>query len=307
MGGTGDWHALILGGGPAGMVTAALLAEDGWRVGLIDGLPGGGRTMVMETVHDLPAAGVHTAGPALASRLLDRTMDAQVEVIAEQARAVHAGPARHRVELDSTTLTAPVVVVATGTSQGRLDVPGEEQLLGRGISHCASCDAPLYAGQEVLLVGNGDWAIEEALTLAAYASRVTLVVPDDGLCCARVRARRLRACSTVEVLAETRVVGIDAEGGEQLVSVRLRQAGREWAAVVRAVVPHIGQRPNTGLVAPEVARDEGGYLITDETRTTVNGIFGAGDVTRPNNQTIASAVADAVIAARSASAYLGDR
>jgi thioredoxin reductase (NADPH) len=289
------------------MVTAALLAEDGWRVCLVDGLPGGGRTMVMETVHDLPAAGPHTTGPMLASRLLDRTMDAHVEVMAEQARAVQPGAARHRVELDDTTLTAPVVIVATGTSQGHLDLPGERQLLGRGISHCASCDAPLYAGQEVLLVGNGDWAIEEVLTLAGYASRVTLVVPDDHLSCARSRARRLDACDNVEVLAATRVVGIDSGDGEQLVAVRLRRAGREWAAVVRAVVPHIGQRPNSEIVAAEVARDKGGYLITEETRTSVTGIFGAGDVARPNNQTIASAVADAVVAARSASAYLADR
>ncbi len=299
--------AIVLGGGPAGMVTATLLAEDGWRVRLVDGLPGGGRTMVMDSVHDLPGAEADITGADLAGRLLERTMDAGVDVVAEPARAIRLGPATHSIDLDDSSLCAPVVVIATGTSDGRLGLEGEDSFVGHGISHCASCDAPLFAGEDVVLAGNGDWAVEEVLILAKYARGVTVVVPDERLSCARARRRRLDACDNVEVLASTRVVGLEADGDNRLASVRLSRADRQWTTPARAVIPLIGQRPNTDIVPAEVSRDPGGYLLTQATATSIGGLYAAGDVTRATHQTVGAALADAVVAARSASAYLVGR
>ena len=131
---------------------------------------------------------------------------------------------------------------------GRLGLDGEDSFAGHGISHCASCDAPLFAGEDVVLAGNGDWAVEEVLILAKYARGVTVVVPDERLSCARARRRRLDACDNVEVVASTRIVGLEADGANRLASVRLSRADRQWTAPARAVIPLIGQRPNTDIV-----------------------------------------------------------
>lgn len=296
--------AVVIGGGPAGMVTATLLAEDGWHVSLVDGLPGGGRTMVMELVHDLPAAEADLTGPVLASRLLERTMDAGVDMVAEAARAIHPGRSGHTVELDGSNRRAPVVVVATGTTDGCLGLEEEDSFIGRGISHCASCDAPLFGGDEVLVVGDGDWAVEEVLILAKYAGRVTFVIPGERLSCSRARLQRLGASGNVEILTATEVIGLEADGDDRLAAVRLRRRDRHWRTPARAVIPLTGQQPNTDIVPADAARDSRGYLLTWDTNTNIAGLYAAGDVIRPTHQTVGSALSDAVVAARTASAYL---
>ncbi len=305
-----DAEAIVLGGGPAGMVAATMLATDGWRVCLVDGLPGGGRTMVMDTVHDLPAAEDDLTGPALASRLLDRMLDAGVDLVAMHAQAVTPAPtpaaALHTVQLDEGLMTAATVVVATGTTEGRLGVPDEDAWIGRGISHCATCDAPLFAGDPVMVVGDGDWAAEEALTLAKYASQVVLVVPEVALTCAPSRHQRLAACDNVTVVAGTRVVSLGDGADDRLVSVGLE--GADVGEVrVRAVVPLVGRAPNTEMMELGLARRPDGALSTVRGATNVAGVFAAGDVCGPPFQTVNSALTDALLAAREVSRYLADR
>jgi thioredoxin reductase (NADPH) len=187
-----------------------------------------------------------------------------------------------------------VVVIASGQSDGRLGLTGEAELFGRGISHCASCDGPLYANKTICVVGDGEWAADEALHLAEYAAQVILVVPAAGLRCGRRRRDRLNAAETIEVILDATPTALTAHDGI-LESIDVHAGDGRRTIPVDGLFPIIGWRPNTDFVPAAVARHPDGTLAVDRFgATTVPNLFAAGDVTRPGAGTLLEAAAAGV-------------
>jgi thioredoxin reductase (NADPH) len=287
-----DWDVAVVGAGTAGLVAARTAAERGLRVVAYERLSPGGQLVNLTTLHDHPGG----TGPELVSRLTAAAEDAGVRLAYAEVTRVHPGrPAR--LETTDGEVTAGAVVVAAGLSAGRLGLPGEEALAGRGISTCAGCDGPLFRGRAVAVVGDDEWTAEEALELAGYASAVTVLVPGEPRWSA-ARAARLAADGRVEVVTGAAVTALRGEGVLSGVVVRTADGARELA--VAGVFPFVDRRGPAGLVAG-LAADAAGRLVPGD---GVPGVLVAGDARAGAEQSLAAAEADGRAAGEAAAAAL---
>ena len=272
-----DWDVAVVGAGTAGLVAARTAAERGLRVVAYERMSPGGQLVNLTALHDHPGG----TGPELTGALTAAAEGAGVRLVYAEVTRVHPGtPAR--LETTDGEVTAGAVVVAAGLSAGRLGLPGESSLVGRGISTCAGCDGPLFRGRPVAVVGDDEWTAEEALELAGYASAVTVLVPGEPRWSA-ARAARLAADEWVEVVPGATVTALRGEGVLSGVVVRTTDGERELA--VAGVFPFVGRRGPEGLVAG-LAADAEGRLVPGD------GVLVAGDARAGAEQSLAAAEAD---------------
>lgn len=286
-----EFDVLVVGDGLAGLTAAAALARGGLRCCAFGGVTPGGLLLAIESVQGLPEHPDGVAGYDLGPMAQDAAMDAGVHFISDAATALQAEGDGWVVRSDSESARGRAVVLAPGSTLRRLGVPGEDRLAGKGVSHCASCDAPLLRGKPVAVVGGGDAACQEALTLAVHASAVHLLVRGPALRATADWQQRLRAQPRITVLLNTTVSAIE---GEQAVQQLRLADGRTLA--VDAVFVYAGLVPHTAWLAGSVPLDDDGRIAPDPARR----LFVAGSARRGNDGQAASAVADGVAAAAAA-------
>ncbi|MCZ2859935.1 NAD(P)/FAD-dependent oxidoreductase [Blastococcus sp. VKM Ac-2987] len=297
-GGDSSYDVAVVGAGVAGLSAARAAAEAGLRVIAYDRLSPGGQLVNLTRLHDHPQPGMSTEAWPVVSELVAKAEAAGVEMGFDEVTGVRAGEPVV-VSTAGGEITAGAVVVATGLSAGRLGLPGEEELVGRGVSTCAGCDGPLYRGKAVAVVGDDDWTAEEALELAEVAAAVTVLVPGEPRWTAH-RAGRLAATDHVEVLTGATVTGLRADG--VLSGVVVRTADAERTLPVQGVFPYVGRRGPAGLVEGVPADEVGALRTSDGVRTVAARVFVAGDCGAGATQTVAAAVAGGIAAGEAAAA-----
>jgi len=275
---------LIIGSGPAGYTAAVYAARAMLSPVLIQGIQPGGQLTITTDVENWPSE-VSILGPDLMARMEVQAREAGCDVIADSVSAIDLSQRPFRATLDSgAEIEAEAVILATGAQAKWLGLPSEEKFKGFGVSACATCDGFFYRGQEIMVVGGGNTAVEEALFLTNFASKVTLVHRRDSLRAEKILQERLFSHPKVEVIWDHEVdeiIGTEAPRGVEAVRLRHTGTGATRQIDAKGVFVAIGHAPASELVAGQIETHQGGYVkvAPGSTQTSVPGVFAAGDLT----------------------------
>ena len=280
----------------AGLTAAWHAARRGLSTALMEGeLLFGGQIANVEAIEGYPAAG-ETSGITLAMGLVESLQDLDVPIIPEQAEALTGEAGRWQVASASQNHRAQNVIVATGARLRVLGVPGEEEMRGRGVSQCATCDGPLFRGEDVVVVGGGDAALQEALVLAGLCQSVT-IVSRGALRAKRACVDRITACDNVSFVWDATVEAVLGEGTVTGVRLKNTKDGTVSDHACNGVFPFIGGEPNADFLPDAVARNAGGHVLTDATfRTALDGVYAVGAVRAGYSGELVSATGEAAAA-----------
>lgn len=290
---------IVVGGGPAGLSAATALAEAKLGVLLLDAESFGGPLLNIEWIHDYPSPGEKIAGAMLASALVERARRAGVEMTLGQAVEIEAYSGCIAVACaDGAAHTSSAVVLAGGLRSKKLGVPGEEHYQGKGMIHCALCDAGLYRERVVAVCGGGDAGLIEALYLARFASKVIVVEAQPQLSARPALRQSALAEAKLEIRCGEKPVEVLGNGGVTGLVIEEAATGRREALEVYGVLVHVGYEPATDYLEGIVALDDSGRVVVNERfEAGLPGIFAAGDVRSGSPRTVAAALADGAAAA----------
>ena len=274
-------QVVIIGSGPAGLTAALYAARANLRPLVIEGYEAGGQLMLTSLVENWPGHRDGILGPSLMEEMRAQALRFGAEIVQGQVSAVSLAERPFTITADSGTYAADTLIIATGASARWLGLPSEKQLVGRGVSSCATCDGAFFKGQPVAVVGGGDTAMEEALFLTRFASEVTVIHRRDKLRASKIMQEKAFANPKIRFVWNAAVEQIrDATQGEvTAIVVRDLASGEHRELPVSGVFVAIGHTPNTELFRGQLEMNPSGYIITHAgTRTTVPGVFAAGDV-----------------------------
>jgi thioredoxin reductase (NADPH) len=272
---------IVIGGGPAGYTAALYAARANLNPLVIEGFAFGGQLMITSDVENYPGFQDGIMGPELMATMRAQAERFGAEMLSDDVTRVDFSERPFRVFVGDDEYRAKAIIVATGATARQLGLESEVALQGRGVSYCAVCDAAFFKGQDVVVVGGGDSAMEEATFLSKFASHVTLVHRRDEFRASPIMIDYARAKDNIEFVTNAVVTEVLGEGGK-MTGVRLRDtitgAEREFAAGGLFVA--IGHDPTTGLFNDVLEMDSEGYLLTrgGSTETNIEGVFAAGDV-----------------------------
>jgi thioredoxin reductase (NADPH) len=299
-----DYDVVIIGGGPAGLAAALYTARMALKTVVIDRGPLGGQLLNTELIEDYPGF-ESILGSELATKMGEHARKFGVEVRDfEPVEEIDVEGKAKVIRLESgEELRTPALIMAAGGLPRYLQVPGEKEFWGRGVSYCAVCDGAFFKGQELAVVGGGDAAVEEGDFLTRYASKVYIIHRRSELRAQPILVDRAKANPKIEFIFDAQVKEITGDSKVQV--VRYDQHGKANELAVGGVFIFVGFVPNSGLFKVHVDHDEAGYILTDRNmQTSVDGIWAVGDVRSQLTKQIATAVGDGTTAAVAASMYV---
>ena len=300
-----NYDVLIVGGGLAGMTAGFYAARYGMSTAIIEKMMGGAQIINIEKIENFPGFPQGISGAELGPAVQEQAMDAGVEFVIAEVSEVSRDGDWKVVASDAGQHRAKAVIVAAGSDLRQLGIPGEEELFGRGISHCATCDGPLYMNQVVGVVGGGDSAVDEALTLTDYVDQVLLFHRGEQLRAHRILQDRLNSNSKIEVIWNTvveRVLGEDTMTG---VEIRNVVTNLENQMDLSGLFIYVGLEPASELVKSLVKLDTAGHIPVDiSMETEIPGLYAVGDIRQHSASQLVSSAGDGATAAIAAYNYI---
>lgn len=307
---TEDRDLIIIGGGPAGYTAALYAARANLRPLVIEGFQWGGQLMITSDVENYPGYADGVLGPTMMQDFRRQAEHFGTEFVTDDVTAVDFSRRPFRAFVGEEEHRARAVIVATGATARQLGLESETALHGRGVTYCATCDAPFYRDREVVVVGGGDSAFEEALFLTKFASKVTLVHRRDEFRAAQIMVSRARANEKITFVTNTEVDHVLGATEGKLTGVRLRdiRTGETRELPTDGLFVAIGHDPATRLFLDQLDHDEAGYLVTQpgSTETNIPGVFAAGDVQDHVYRQAVTAAGSGCMAALDAERYLAE-
>ncbi|MEN8237773.1 MAG: thioredoxin-disulfide reductase [Actinomycetota bacterium] len=271
---------LIIGSGPAGLTAAIYAARAGLEPLMIEGMERGGQLMITTDVENFPGFPDGVMGPDLMDQIRKQAERFGTRIVSSDVSRVDFSQRPHKVWVGQDLYEADSIIISTGASARWLGVPGEERLRGLGVSACATCDGFFFRDKELVVVGGGDTAMEEALFLTKFASKLTVVHRRDEFRASTIMAERVIDHPKIEVAWNATLE--EVLGDQFVTGVVLKDTvtGDTREMSTDGVFIAIGHSPNTGVFSDEIELDESGYIITEpgKTETSVEGVYAAGDV-----------------------------
>ncbi|MBN1383047.1 MAG: thioredoxin-disulfide reductase [Deltaproteobacteria bacterium] len=306
------YDMVIIGGGPAGLTAGLYTARAGFKVLLIEGTAAASQITVTDMIENYPGFPEGIGGFELVEKFKKQSVQFGLELIMADVHTLAAGQWSDvkgwEVTTDSGVYGALAVIVATGTQWRKLDVPGEETYLGKGVSYCATCDGPFYRNRDVVVAGGGDTAIQEALFLTNFAKKVTVVHRRDRLRATDILQKR--AFANEKIAFQWRSVIEEISGGNFVEKIRVRDVDQKDSVTeipAEGIFIFIGTTPKTDLLRGICELDENGYVITNShMQTSAKGIFACGDCIQKLLRQVVTACGDGATAAHAAQLYVED-
>ena len=303
-----DYQLIILGGGPAGLTAGLYAARDRLQVLLVEKGVVGGQVLVTDWIDNYPGFPEGLSGSDLIEKMAAQVARFELETKNGNVVKLELSETKKKLILESgEELTCHALIICTGARPNKLSIPGEEKLTGKGVSYCATCDGPFFRNQEIIVVGGGDTAIQEADFLTKFASKVTVIHRRDALRATKVLQEKAFANKRIEFIWNSNVVAI--EGEKEVERVRVRDNnGEENEISTNGVFVLIGTIPNNEILPLEqLGADEFGFLLTDdEMRTKVPGVMVAGDIRSKTVRQVINGAGEGAVAAITAEHYLSE-
>ena len=303
-----DHDTIIIGGGPAGYTAGIYAARSGLKTLLAEGAATVSQITITDLIENYPGIPDGIDGFELMQLFKKQALNFGLEIITKDVLAIKnnaATPVIWNVTLEDDSFRTLSIIAATGARWRNLEVPGEQEFAGRGISYCATCDGPFYRNKDVIVVGGGDTALQEALFLTHFAKKVFVIHRRDRLRAAKILQKRAFAEKKIEFVWNatlTEVTGRDFVTGIKIADV---YSGKISEISAEGVFIFVGRLPHTGLFRDILRLDVGGYIITDDNmRTSAAGIFAAGDCRVKQFRQVVTAAGDGANAIYSAELYV---
>ena len=298
------YDTIIIGAGPAGMTAALYAARSNLKVALIEGGLPGGQMNNTSDIENYPGY-ANISGPELAEKMFEPLENLGVEHLYGFVENVEDHGELKKVVTDDQVYETRTVIVATGSKHRLLEVPGEEELNSRGVSYCAVCDGAFFRDQDLLVVGGGDSAVEEAIFLTRFAKSVTIIHRRDELRAQKVLQDRAFANEKIKFIWDSVVKEIKGENRVESVVIENVKTGQVTEQAFGGVFIYVGLDPVSDFVQELQIRDQAGWIVTDDhMKTSVAGVFAVGDVRQKNLRQVTTAVGDGAIAGQEAYKYI---
>ena len=302
-----EYEVIIIGGGPAGLTAGLYTSRARLSSLLLEKGVVGGQIVEAELVENYPGFAQGISGMELGQLMYQQAAKFGLKTIIAEATGIKLKEKRKVVKTTEGNFIAKAVVIAGGSQRQKLGVPGEREFTGRGVSYCATCDAPFFQEQQIAIVGGGDSAITEALHLAKFASRVIVIHRRDQLRATRILQEKAFSEPKMEFLWSTIVDEIEGKDVVKRLKLRQVKTGRKSTLDVAGIFVSIGLKPNTGYLKGVLSLDELGHIITNEKmETSVPGIFAAGDIRCDSARQAICAAGDGATAAHYAQKFIGE-
>ena len=296
------YDIVIVGGGPGGITAGLYGSRANLKTVMIEKYMPGGQIANTEEVEDYPGF-EHISGAELAMKMTNHAKKFGLEVLSDEVVEIRSDGDYKKVAVGAggTEYVGKAMVVCTGGSAVMLNVPGEKELTGRGVSYCAICDGAFFRDQVIAVVGGGDAAVEEAMFLTKFGSKVILIHRRDELRAQKIIQERAFKNDKMEFIWDTVVESVNGDKRVQSLSLKNVKTGETSTLDVGAIFVFIGFHPNTNILPKEIAKNENGYVKTDfKMETTIPGIFVCGDIREQLVRQITNAVGDGTTAAMAA-------
>lgn len=325
------WDIIIIGGGPAGLTAGLYAARGGMKTLLLEKITPGGQAATTERIENYPGFPQGIGGLELTERIREQSLrfglkikseevieiqnlnqelrgnheSTRMETDRSQMSDVRRGQGFKAIKTKDKTYKSLAVIVASGAEAKKLGVPGEEELRGRGVSYCATCDGPLFRNQDIIVIGGGDRAVEEALFLTKFAKKVILIHRRDRLRATKILEERVLSNPKVEFIWQsvvTRILGDKRVEGVKVKNIKSRE---EKELKAKGIFILVGIKPETEFLKGVLEMDKDGYIITDENmKTSEEGIYACGDARKKLLRQVVTACGEGALAAFATQQYV---
>ena len=300
-----EYDVIIIGGGAAGLSAALYTGRAQLKTLILEQLSPGGQLMLTSDIENYPGFPQGVLGPELTQRMEEQARRFGAEIEYDTVERLEVDKELKVAVGAERSHTAKTIIIAAGGEHNKLEVPGEENLAGRGVSYCATCDGNFFTGQETVVVGGGDAAMDEGLYLSRIASKVTVVHRRDDLRASKILQERALATPNMEFKWSHAVREIRGNGSVDRLLLEDLKAGEQYEFPTAAVFIYVGFHPNSSFLQGTVPLDGGGHVITNmRMEMPIPGVFACGDVRQFSDRQLGNAVGDGITAALSAYRYI---
>ncbi len=299
-----DYDLVVIGAGPAGLCAGMYAARARMNVLVLEKAAPGGQILITDWIENYPGFPDGISGFDLGDKMLNQAKNLGVNFRTAEVLSMDVSREKKILHLDDGSISTKTIIIATGASPRKLNI-GEEKFIGKGVSFCATCDAPFFKGKTVVAVGGGDTAVQESIYLTKFAEKVYLVHRRDELRATKILRERAFENDKIEFIWDSVVSGMDGFFNVENVKIKNVKSGEEKTIKADGCFVWIGIIPNTGFIGDALKLDKQGFIVTDHTMaTSVPGIFAAGDVRTTPLRQVATAVSDGSVAVISAEHFI---